>query len=102
MDNDLEKNEFPLLSVSFLFIHLLQELLRSFSIDVDALAEIYPSMHAFGKIRNGSAFENIPICSVSVQSNLLINSIGFFLIRFVHSRLDNGKSSIIIGWTNVL
>lgn len=43
-----------------------QELLRLFSIDVDALAKIYPSLHAFGKINNGSAFDNIPICSVSL------------------------------------
>lgn len=51
-------------SINKMDFHLFQELLRLFSIDIDALAKIHPSMHEFGKINNGSGFDNIPICSV--------------------------------------
>lgn len=100
----------------WILFHIFQELLRLFSIDEDALAKIYPSLHEFGKICNGSAFDNIPIRSVSLifdflQSNRIfytfdINSdshlnSNVFFYRF-YLRSDYGQYAIIDDWANVL
>ncbi|XP_055314073.1 glycerol kinase-like isoform X2 [Sitodiplosis mosellana] len=49
------------------------ELLKTFSIDVDALPEIHSSSEVFGKISNGSTLDSIPICGImgNQQSSLI-------------------------------
>lgn len=80
----------------------LQELLKIFSIDVDALPIIHSSSEVFGKVQNGCAFNDIQICGVSIIEICTYHIVPIkMLINLWVCFLDYGQSAVFINWSNV-